>query len=262
MKITIVISYYKALDNLKIIIEALNNQSDRDFELIVSEDDINQETLNFIEDAKIISPFDIYHIHQLEDKGFRKNKMLNRAILTSHTDYMVFIDGDCIPHKYFVKQYKDSFREGFIFIGRSVMLSEKLSQQIKKEQTISKLTFTNVLFSNSKMKKEGIYFPSFQLSAKTRGLVGRNWGIYKQHLIDVNGFDEDYVFAGVGEDVDIEWRLLSSGITRKSVKNKAIVYHLYHERGYSEVNVAQNYQLLFEKQKKNNIVCLNGLEKL
>ena len=49
--------------------------------------------------------------------------------------------------------------------------------------------------------KEAIYNPWFPMAYKTRGLSGRNWGIYKKHLLDINGFDEDYINAGVGEDV-------------------------------------------------------------
>ena len=42
MKITIIISYYKALTNLKLILKALNNQSNNNFEVIISEDDQNE----------------------------------------------------------------------------------------------------------------------------------------------------------------------------------------------------------------------------
>jgi len=262
MKVTIVISYYKALDNLVIILNALNSQSDKNFEVIVSEDDFNEKTIQFIKETAPTLEFKIHHIYQKEDLGFRKNIMLNRAILTCTTDYMVFIDGDCIPHRHFVKEYRKNLAKAYFLIGRAVMLDKKMSESLRKEKSIHKLNLISILLSNSKHKKCTIYSPYFQLSIKTRGLVGRNWGIYKQHLIDINGFDNDYIFAGVGEDVDIEWRLLATGIKPKSVKNKAIVYHLYHNKVYSELNVAKNYELLYNKQQINNIKCINGLEQL
>ena len=92
--------------------------------------------------------------------------------------------------------------------------------------------------------------------------MARNCGIYKQHLLNINGFDNDYIYAGVGEDCDIEWRLSAIGIKPKSVKNKAIVYHLYHDKTYSELNVAKNVELLKNKQQKNNVKCINGLKQL
>jgi len=262
MKITIIISYYKALDNLKIILDALNKQSDMNFELILSEDDSNEETINYLKNNSSCFNFKIQHLFQKEDNGFRKNYMLNRAISLCKTDYMVFIDGDCVPHHHFVKEYKKNLRRDYFFIGRAVMLDEKLSNSIRKKQSLHKFNFLSIFFSNSKHKKDGIYFPFFNLHLSTKGLVGRNWGIYRQHLIDVNGFDNDYVKAGVGEDVDIEWRLLANGIKRKSIKNRAIVFHLYHKKAYSELNVAKNYKLLADKKQMNNIKCINGINKL
>ena len=38
MRLTVIISYYKALDNLRLILKALSQQSCHDFEVIVSED--------------------------------------------------------------------------------------------------------------------------------------------------------------------------------------------------------------------------------
>jgi len=36
-------------------------------------------------------------------------------------------------------------------------------------------------------------------------------GISKSDLIAINGFDEDYIAPGGGEDSDIEWRLQALG---------------------------------------------------
>jgi GT2 family glycosyltransferase len=80
--------------------------------------------------------------------------------------------------------------------------------------------------------------------------------------MEVNGFDMDYVHAGVGEDVDVEWRLKANGIKTKSMKNISIVYHIDHPKGYSEEMVKFNFKLMNEKQKENNIRCLNGLENI
>jgi hypothetical protein len=86
--------------------------------------------------------------------------------------------------------------------------------------------------------------------------------VAKKDLLAVNGFDADYVRAGVGEDNDIEWRLLENGVGFKSMKNKAIVYHLHHERSYSEDGVQANFRLWDEKKKANHIRCLNGIDQL
>jgi glycosyltransferase involved in cell wall biosynthesis len=262
IQLTIIISYYKALDNLKVILHAFEHQSVMDFEIIVSEDDDNEETISFLQDYTRTSSFTIHHLHQDKDIGFRKNMMLNKSLRFCRTDLVAFIDGDCIPHRHFVKAYLEQIREGIFLGGRAVMLGKNLSASILKHHSIDKLRYLTLLFSDSKKVKEGLHFPYFPLTHKIRGLSGRNWGVMKKYLFDINGFDEDYQAAGVGEDVDIEWRLMAYGLKRESIKNKAIVYHLYHPRGYGQEGVQHNYALLKSKQESKHIRCLHGIDNL
>ena len=257
-QLTVIISYYKAIDNLKLILKALNGQSTMDFEVIVSEDDDNEETVSFIEKNRTAYTFSISHIHQ-PNHGFRKNKVLNQSILHCKTEGIAFIDGDCIPHRHFVEEYIKNIKDDCFLSGRSLMLGEQISAQIKKQESLESLNFFSLIFSNSSKIKEGIYSPFFSLSLKVNGLLGRNWGIKKKYLLEVNGFDEDYTGAGVGEDVDIEWRLIALGLKIKSIKNKAIVYHIYHPRAYSEDGVQKNYALLNKKKNLKKVQCLNGI---
>ena len=262
MKLTVVISYYRAIDNLKLILKGLNNQSERNFEAIISEDDSNKETINFLNHHKHLYNFAIQHLYQNEDKGFRKNMMLNKSIKKSKSDIIAFIDGDCIPHKHFVKEYIHNCKQDLILVGRRVKLGEKVSSYIQDKTCLKRLNLLSLLFSDSKCVKECVYNPQFHLATKLRGLVGCNWGIRKKHLLEVNGFDEDYIKPGVGEDVDIEWRLEQLGLQKKSVKNRAIVYHIYHPRSYSQDVVSENIKMFEKKKKLGFIKCLNGIQKL
>lgn len=263
MKLTLIISYYKAPYNLKLILGALNEQSCMDFSVIISEDDANTETINFIKDHRHLYNFSIAHLYQKEDDGFRKNMMLNRSVKSSPTDKIVFIDGDCIPHKHFVKEYIMHLKPGFIFFGRRVFLGKELTKKIKQHNKLVKINFIHLLFSDSRKIKESLYNPWFSMTDPNRnkGLVGCNWGIMKQELIAVNGFDEDYILPGTGEDTDIEWRLRANGLKMKSMKNKAILYHLHHETTRSEEINRVNHQMLAEKKKAHKVFCINGLEK-
>lgn len=262
MSLTVIISYYKALDNLKVILKALSQQSSRDFEVILSEDDFNEETIRYFSDHSHTYSFPIRHLHQSTDLGFRKNEMLNRSLRECKTEVVAFIDGDCIPHRHFVKAFIQHTSMGSFFAGRAVMLGEKISAEIVHTQKLDKLNFFSLITTDSQKVKEAIYNPLFPMAYKTRGLSGRNWGIYKKHLFDINGFDEDYTNAGVGEDVDIEWRLMASGVKRVSIKNKAIVFHIYHPRAYGQEGVQANYRLLEQKKKLTHLRCLHGIENL
>ena len=262
MNLTIIISYYRALHHLKLVLKSLNQQSENDFEVIVSEDDYNAETIHFILKNKNHYRFPIQHLYQKEDVGFRKNMMLNKSIVAARSKMLAFIDGDCIPHQHFVKEYYKNAEESFILVGRRVKLGKEISTDILKNGSFEKMNFWRILFSDTKKKKEAIYYPYFHLSTTTRGLLGCNWGVQKQHLLAINGFDEDYVSPGVGEDDDVEWRLKKNGLKVKSIKNKVIVYHLYHEKIYSKEEIMKNNQLFEQKKQANHIRCLNGIEKI
>ena len=103
-----------------------------------------------------------------------------------------------------------------------------------------------------------MYLP-FISTKKDYGILGCHWSAHKEDLLAINGYDEDYVLAGIGEDVDIEWRMKESGIKFKSLKFKAIQYHLHHALNYT--SDAENIALLKEKKKLGHIVCLNGILK-
>jgi len=263
MEISVVLAYYDKLSNLELLLAAFNDQTFTDFEVIIAEDDNNSSTETFLRTNKDLYSYPITHLNQEEKRGFRKNKMLNKAVRISRGRTLVFIDGDCIPHKKFLKEYDKNSKNGLFFSGRRVLLGKKISKKILMKKSSSYLRYFSMLFSDSRLKKEGIYWPYFGLHIKKgkRKLSGCNWGIRKEDLLKVNGFDEDYVRPGVGEDFDIEWRLKKIGLKKKSMKNKAIVYHIYHPRIFSEIDVRHNYSLLEQKKLANQIKCFNGLEK-
>lgn len=107
--------------------------------------------------------------------------------------------------------------------------------------------------------KDGIYSPIIPLHFKERGLKGCNWGIQKKSLFQINGFDEAYVHATVGEDDDVEWRLKGMGFKKYAMKNKAIVYHLHHKRTYHEEGTEINLTLMQERVKKQLYYCKDGI---
>ena len=64
-----------------------------------------------IEKYKTELDIPIIHVWQ-EDNGFQKSQILNKAILASTTDYLIFTDGDCIPRKDFVETHLNNRETG------------------------------------------------------------------------------------------------------------------------------------------------------
>lgn len=258
---TVIIAFYKRLDFLKKILEGLKEQSCSDFELIVAEDDNSPATYEFINGLRKDLPFTVKLVSH-EDKGFRKNKILNDALKISLPGNILFLDGDCIPHKHFVRHYSENIKPGTAFFGRRVMLDEKFTSQLVGKKGLDSLNLFRLLFTGSKKIEDGLYFPLLNKTKKEyRGIWGCNWGISLEDLQSINGFDEDYVHATVGEDVDIEWRLRFRGVVFRSLKHKAIVYHLYHKENYNYDVTLKNLELFEKKKLLQSSVCLNGLKK-
>lgn len=259
VEISLIIPFYKKIDFLKLIFKNIDKQSYKNFEVIIAEDDNNPETVKLIEEQKKNAHYKIHHISQ-EDKGFRKGKIMNKAILKAEGEFITFIDGDCIPHKHFIKEYYKNKEEGCALFGRRVLVSEQLTNKLIHNNSTEKLNILNLILSKSQRVEDGLYLPFRTYKDGHRGLYGNNWGVYKKYLLEINGFDED--FLGLADDVDIEWRLVKNGLKLKKMKNKAIVYHLNHKENYSKEEVDKYIKLLKDKQDKGVYVCKNGINKL
>ncbi len=266
MQASLVISYYKNLPNLELILQALNGQSAKGkFEAIISEDDDAAATVEFIERWRTTANYPILHVTQA-DKGFRKCKALNMAVNAATSNLLIFIDGDCIPHPHFVKQYINEKTAGRVMYGRRAMLSEEISQQLFTTKNLDILHPVNLVYTKCKRVEEALYLPFVPQQFKTKTadrLLGCNMGINKNELLAINGFDEDYIAAGAGEDSDIEWRLEAlKNVSFHSMKFQAIVYHIYHPLRFTPAMEKKNYDLLNAKIEAGFYACKNGLQKL
>ena len=258
---SVIIAYYKNLPNLEVILLGLERQTFRSFEVIVAEDDDDAATRAFLQNYQNKGTLRIKHVWQA-DLGFRKNRALNQSLRVSSGEIVAFLDGDCVPHPYFLEQYAHLVTQNVACFGRRVFLNKTFSEQLLQTKDVGKLRLSNLVFNTDEGLKYGVYLPYAWANTRPRtGIYGCNWAILKTHLVAINGFDEDYVLAGVGEDADVEWRLAKIGVRLRSVRNKAIVYHLYHKPNYSEAEVDINWALYRQKLADGQFLCANGLVK-
>ena len=155
MKISLIISVYKDAENLEVILEALRYQTYRDFEIVVSEDGDYPVMKKFL--AGYRHPNPIVHLTQ-PDVGWRKNQALNNAIRKSSGAYLVFIDGDCVPHHRFLEHHFRFSGHNTIVAGRRVKLGPKYTQIFKENiQDLMKLE-KRVMLDYFGMKKDKARF--------------------------------------------------------------------------------------------------------
>jgi GT2 family glycosyltransferase len=97
-----------------------------------------------------------------------------------------------------------------------------------------------------------------QRNTGQRGIIGCNMGFWRDDLLAVNGFDEDYIGWG-GEDSDLGTRLYHLGRPRKFVYGRAIVYHLNHAT-QDRARAQAAWQRLTDTIRTRKIRCAHGVE--
>jgi glycosyltransferase involved in cell wall biosynthesis len=266
-QVTIIISVYDHIVFLKAVLESIESQSFQDFEIIISEDGQHREMKAFLENRTWKHPWQ--HLTQ-QDTGWRKNKALNRAIMASSHPYLIFIDGDCILHPRFVEMHVKYAKNGRFLGGKRVKLSPEITQEyLNQGLRIHQLPW-HVWKSSFSFNKQPHRFPEEGLFINPSGplgfipafrsiseLRGCNMSMFKKDLLAINGFDEDYTLPAIGEDIDLTWRMKKLGLELYSVRNLAVVFHLYHKENWLDQEI--NLSLLQQKQNKGNVNCLHGI---
>ena len=266
--VSLIVSFYNRVDYLRLVVAGLKRQSFQDFEVIVADDGSTREAVREIEKLSAAVPFEMMHVWQ-EDHGFRKNKILNKAITVAAGNYLIFIDGDCIPHKEFVREHYSNKAPKTCLTGRRVDLSESLTSQLTPQKIEEGYLETHIIslvidsiFGKTFDAEQGFYFRSQFLrriiNRKRRGILGSNFSLHKADMLSINGFDERYEEPGIGEDTDIQYRLELSGVRMKSLNNIAIQYHLYHE---SQKRSGKNLELYSEVTARKQFFTPFGIEK-
>ncbi|MCT7601146.1 glycosyltransferase [Aliarcobacter butzleri] len=272
-KCSIIISVYKDTDSLDLILESLCNQTIIPDEIIISEDGNSVEMSDYVKVAKEkYKKLDINHLFQ-EDIGWRKNIALNRAIVASKYEYLIFIDGDCVPFDDFIENHLGQATKRIVLAGKRVELGENITREIRsKKLTVSKLTnnywlYVIKLINDKTRHLEDILHISYKsflspyIKKEVNYIIGCNWSAFKEDILEINGFDETYTLPSVGEDVDLGWRFRGLGIELKSCRYNANLVHLYHKKRFDSSQGIINNAILKKNFDANKFFCDNGIKK-
>lgn len=266
MKASLILATYEMPRHLKLVFAALERQSFRDFEVLLCDDGSGAETRAIVDEFRALGLFPLDHLWQ-ENRGFRKCRLLNEAIRRARGEVLVFLDGDCVPHRHFMRDHWESREPGRFLAGRRVELGRGISDQITPEM-VKRGYFD---FPRPSLILSGLQGETEHLNRTIRlssrwlrkllkmdridDMKGCNFSTFKADMEAINGFDESY--EGYGrEDTDVELRLQHYGLKIKSLKGLALQYHVWHERrGFTP----QNEKLLEDVKESRRIRALKGL---
>jgi len=258
MRISLLISTYNRPDVLAKSLAGVTFQSRPPDEVLIADDGSKQPTRDLVGAWARSQPFPVKHIWH-EDNGFRKTAILNKTVLAANGDYLIFTDGDCVPHPKFVADHAALAETGFWVQGRRCFVNEKFVPEFEPGRTAVWLwMLTRKITGAAKGVRWPI--PIIRRDTKQRGIIGCNMGFWHDDLLAVNGFDEDYSGWGIGEDSDIGTRLYHLGRRRKFVYGRAITFHLNHPR-LPRDHQAASLARLAETIASRKIACANGLNR-
>lgn len=268
---SLIISFYNKIEWLKLLLAALERQTFKQFEVIIADDGSSADVADEIKILKTTSRLNIQHLWHA-DNGFMKTVMLNKAIVASRSPYLIFIDGDCIPHHRFVEDHLILRKDNCALAGRRVNMSERISKTLTPENIgkgiLERSFFTRLLWNsivnNSKDVEKGIHINSpainTLLGTYKKTILGCNFSIAKNDLLELNGFDERYRHPGVGEDTEINYRLKNKGMQVFQPKFALVQYHLWHPR-LSREKEPENLLLLDETLKNKYVATPYGINR-
>jgi len=259
--ISVIISTFNQPEWLDLVLFGYSCQTYRDFELIVADDGSNESTLEVIEKRKQEGLLSLKHVYH-ENKGFQKCTILNKAVLKSEGDYLIFSDGDIIPRKDFVQVHFNMRRTGRFLSGGTVRLPADLSARIGAGEIRSGICFDRTWlednglgksFKNNKLNAYGLkerFLNSFTPAGATWN--GGNASAWKEDVIAVKGFDQRLLYGG--EDREFGERLERMGVKGKQIRYSAVTLHLDHPRDYVHLKEQQYNKQIRRQNRKNGII--------
>lgn len=270
--VEVVVSTYNHPRALNLALHALVRQSRSDFRICIADDGSGPATEALLATWRPQLGDRLRHIWQ-DDLGFRKNRILNQAIASSQADYLIFLDGDCLPSEHFVARHLALARPHRFCTGGVIRLSLASSERIQVADVDAGTVFTTAwlqaqgaLQGTSNRLKAGAYPPWASRLAERLTLVKRTWNggnssTARINLIRVNGFDENFGYGA--EDIELGFRLNNAGIRGRHLRYTAPVLHLEHERAYAEPgDRARNKRAARQIQRQGKTMASQGIGEL
>jgi GT2 family glycosyltransferase len=233
--VSVVITTYNRSDALLAVLQGLLLQTDRHFEVVVADDGSRPEHQMAIGSAAAAQALHVTHVWH-PDVGFTAAKVRNRGVAAARGDYIVFLDGDCVPEVDFIARHKALAQAGFFVNGSRVLLSSAFTSRVLEggERICGRSTgyWLRQRLQGHASKLGGLVrLPDGPWRVKRefswKGIRSCNMGVWRSDFERVNGFDESFVGWG-HEDADFVLRLHHSGVARKNGFCATEVFHLWH----------------------------------
>jgi GT2 family glycosyltransferase len=268
MRTAFVVLTYNRSDALLAVLRALAPQCARDEEVVIADDGSRAEHVQALRQGLPVFPCPVRHVWH-PDVGFTAARARNLGASQAQADYLVFMDGDCVPNARFARHHRALAQPRHFLNGSRVLLSESLSKRVVRgEIRLPELG----IFQWLRLRAAGdvnklthlLYWPGapgrVQTAFQWKGIRSCNFGVWYRDFEAVNGFDES--FSGWGhEDADLVLRLHHHGCNRKNGFLATEVFHLWHPEN-SRAGEAVNRARMVRRMQAGPVRAEVGLAEL
>lgn len=266
---SVIVSTYNAEAWLEKVLFGYLLQTYRNFELVIADDGSGPQTQKLIAAFEARAPFPVRHVWH-EDRGYRRQKILNEAILHACYDYLVFSDGDCVPRADFLEVHAANARRGYFLSGGYCKLGMDLSWRIGPDDIATGACFNPAWLSvhermglSNRLKLGAGRRTARFLDAVTPTKAtfnNCNVSAWKKDLLSVNGYDERMKYGGA--DREIGERLVNRGVRGIQIRHRAVCVHLDHSRPYkTAASLAENREIRVETRRLKRVWTPWGIER-
>ena len=261
MRLSVIVSTYNKPHFLERVLWGYAVQTDRDFELVVADDGSGPETADLIRRVRAESGMELVHVWH-EDRGFRKTEILNRAIVASRGDYLLFTDGDCIPRRDVVEVHRALARPGRYLAGGYVKLPAGLSEQIGVgDVTSGRVSELRWLWARGwrpgrralRLVRSPRLAALFdRITPTSAHFHGNNASTWREAILRVNGFEGKMGYGGL--DRALGYRLENAGVRGIQIRHRAVALHLHHDRPYRRPEVVSANRAILDAITRERLV--------
>ncbi len=253
----LIVNTYNQPEYLLRVLESIARQNSLPDEIVVADDGSGPETERVLREWSKNSPIPFHHVWQ-ENQGFRRARILNRAIATARSEYLVFLDGDSVPHPGFVADHRRLSNPVTFVQGHRALIEKRAAEFFGSGDFVRDRR--RALWQGQLRGLKHAFrwpVPLKRVRRDLRGVRGCNLAIWRSDLVSVNGYNEAFVGWG-REDSELSVRLMNLGVRRVDVRGWAICYHLWHAP-VSRNQLQANDRLLEEAKASGARSCALGL---
>jgi glycosyltransferase involved in cell wall biosynthesis len=255
--IALIINTYDQPDYLRRVLRAVAGQVSPPAEVLVADDGSDERTAHVFKEWAATQPGRCEHIWQTHE-GFRRSRILNETIAHARAEYVVFLDGDTVPHPRFIADHQRLATPQRFVQGHRALIGRKAARTFGEGEWRTERRRALLAGDLSGWKHAFRWpVPLRRIRTDLRGVRGCNLGIWLEHLAKVNGYNEE--FTGWGrEDSELAVRLINNGVLRMDVRGWALCYHLWHPP-LDRTKLPANDQLLASAVAEGRQSCNLGL---